>query len=129
MLKRITSKKLPKAVGSYSAATEVGEFIFTSGQLPINGETNIIEFPDNIEKQSKQAMDNVKSILEDNGSSLENIIKTTVYLANIEDFSSFNKVYGSYFEGEYPARTAFEVGKLPMGALIEIEVIAKKEEN
>ena len=129
MLKRITSDKLPQAVGSYSAATEVGGFIFTSGQLPINGETNTIEFPDSIEKQAKQSMDNVKYILEDNGSSLENIIKTTVYLSNIEDFSSFNQVYSSYFEGDYPARTAFEVGKLPMGALIEIEVIARKEEK
>lgn len=129
MLKRITSEKLPQSVGSYSAATEVGNLIFTSGQLPIDGKTNTIELPSSIEKQTKQSMDNVKFILEDNGSSIENIIKTTVYLQSIDDFTSFNEVYSSYFEENYPSRTAFEVGKLPMNALIEIEVIAKKEEN
>ncbi len=126
MLKRISSEKLPQAVGSYSPATEVGNLIFTSGQLPINGKTNKIDFPDSIEEQTKQSMDNVKYILEDNKSSLENIVKTTVYLKNIKDFASFDQVYKSYFTESFPSRTAFEVGDLPMGALIEIEVVAQK---
>ncbi|HAP14921.1 MAG TPA: reactive intermediate/imine deaminase, partial [Lactococcus sp.] len=99
MLKRISSEKLPQAVGSYSPATEVGNLIFTSGQLPINGKTNKIDFPDSIEEQTKQSMNNVKYILEDNKSSLEAIVKTTVYLKNIKDFASFDQVYKSYFTG------------------------------
>ncbi len=128
-MKRISSEKLPPAVGSYSPATEVGELIFTSGQLPINGETNKIDYPESIEKQTQQSMDNVKAILEDNNSSLDNIVKTTVYLNDIKDFANFDQVYKTYFSGEFPSRTAFEVGRLPMGALIEIEVVAQKNEK
>ncbi|EKF52603.1 RidA family protein [Lactococcus garvieae] len=128
-MKRISSEKLPPAVGSYSPATEVGELIFTSGQLPINGETNKIDYPESIEKQTQQSMDNVKAILEDNNSSLDNIVKTTVYLNDIKDFANFDQVYKTYFSGEFPSRTAFEVGRLPMGALIEIEVVAQKIEK
>ncbi|WP_180376107.1 RidA family protein [Lactococcus garvieae] len=128
-MKRISSEKLPPAVGSYSPATEVGELIFTSGQLPINGETNKIDYPESIEKQTQQSMDNVKAILEDNNSSLDNIVKTTVYLNDINDFANFDQVYKTYFSGEFPSRTAFEVGRLPMGALIEIEVVAQKNEK
>ncbi|QPS70922.1 RidA family protein [Lactococcus garvieae] len=128
-MKRISSEKLPPAVGSYSPATEVGELIFTSGQLPINGETNKIDYPESIEKQTQQSMENVKAILEDNNSSLDNIVKTTVYLNDIKDFANFDQVYKTYFSGEFPSRTAFEVGRLPMGALIEIEVVAQKNEK
>jgi 2-iminobutanoate/2-iminopropanoate deaminase len=128
-MKRISSEKLPPAVGSYSPATEVGELIFTSGQLPINGETNKIDYPESIEKQTQQSMENVKAILEDNNSSLDNIVKTTVYLNDIKDFANFDQVYKTYFSGEFPSRTAFEVGHLPMGALIEIEVVAQKNEK
>lgn len=125
MLKRISSDKLPKAVGSYSAATIVNNMIYTSGQLPINGELNTIEHSDDIKSQTKQSMNNIKYILEDNGSSIDQIVKTTVYLQNISDFASFDDVYKTFFENEFPSRTAFEVGNLPMGALIEIEVMAE----
>lgn len=125
MLKRISSDKLPKAVGSYSAATIVNNMIYTSGQLPINGELNTIEHSDDIKSQTKQSMNNIKYILEDNGSSIDQIVKTTVYLQNISDFASFDDVYKTFFENEFPSRTAFEVGNLPMGALIEIEVVAE----
>lgn len=127
MLKRISSEKAPKAVGSYSAATKVGNLIYTSGQLPINRKTGKIDFPNSIEKQTMQSMENLKYILEDNGSSTERIVKTTVYLKNIEDFSTFNEVYSKYFSEDFPSRTAFEVGNLPMGAMIEIEAIAEIE--
>ncbi len=99
--------------------------IFTSGQLPINVETGKIDQPESIEWQVAQSLRNVQAILEDNGSSMKNIIKTTVYLDNIEDFASFNAVYQTFFDGDYPARTAFEVGSLPFGALVEIEAIAE----
>lgn len=129
MLKRISSKMLSEAVGSYSPATKIGNLIFTSGQLPINGKKGKIDFPNSVEKQVEQSMKNIKYILEDNNSSLENIIKTTVYLQSIEYFSKFNKVYKNFFTNKFPARTAFEAGNLPMGALVEIEVIAFAEEN
>ncbi|HFI0106481.1 TPA: Rid family detoxifying hydrolase [Streptococcus suis] len=125
MVERISSEKIPAAVGSYSAASKVGNLIFTSGQLPINVETGKIDQPESIEWQVAQSLRNVQAILEDNGSSMKNIIKTTVYLDNIEDFASFNAVYQTFFDGDYPARTAFEVGHLPFGALVEIEAIAE----
>ena len=129
MINRISSKKLPKAVGSYSSGTKVGNLLFSSGQLPINSKTGAIDFPDAIEKQTEQSMKNVKYLLEDNGSSLEKIIKTTVYLQDIKDFAKFDSIYKTFFSDSFPARTAFEVGNLPMGAFIEIEVIAKVEDN
>lgn len=125
MVERIKSEKAPKAIGSYSQASKVGNLIFTSGQLPINPETGKIDELDSIEWQVRQSLNNVKAILEDNGSSMNSIVKTTVYLANIQDFTKFNEVYQEFFDGNYPARSAFEVGKLPMGALVEIEVIAE----
>lgn len=125
MLTRLSSNKIPQAVGAYAAATKVGNLIFTSGQLPINAKTNKIDQPECISSQVEQSMKNIQSILEDNGSSLNHIVKTTVYLSDIKDFVAFNDVYRGFFEGDYPARTAFEVGQLPMGALVEIEVIAE----
>lgn len=127
MIKRLTCNKTPKAVGAYCVATKVGNLIFTSGQLPINAETGKIDNIDSIEWQVAQSMNNIKYILEENGSSLNSIVKTTVYLSDINDFAKFNEVYKSFFEESYPARTAFEVGKLPMNALVEIECIAEVE--
>lgn len=129
MLQRISSNKLPKAVGSYSPATKVGNLIFTSGQLPINGKTKMIDFPSSVEKQVEQSMKNIKCILKDNNSSLEDVVKATVYLQDIKDFVKFDQVYQSFFDGNFPARTAFEVGNLPMNALVEIEVIAMVKEG
>ena len=127
MLERIKSEIAPKAIGSYSQATKVGNLIFTSGPLPINPETGQIDEKDSIKWQVKQSLNNVKAILEDNGSSMDSIVKATVYLDNIKDFSDFNEVYQEFFEKSYPARSAFEVAKLPMDALVEIEVIAEVE--
>lgn len=125
MVSRLKSDKIPAAVGSYSPASLVGNLIFTSGQLPINAETGKIDEPESIEWQVGQSLRNIKAILEDNGSSMAKIVKTTVYLSNIADFAAFNQVYSGFFEGDYPARTAFAVGALPMGALVEIEAIAE----
>lgn len=125
MVKRLTSENIPAAVGSYSPASLVGNLIFTSGQLPINPATGKIDDITDVASQVKQSMLNIKAILEDNGSSMQNIVKTTVYLSNIEDFAVFNQVYQTFFENEYPSRTAFAVKSLPLGALVEIEAIAE----
>lgn len=130
-MKRLNCESAPKAIGPYSVASKIGNLIFTSGQLPIDSKTGKIN-EHNIAWQTEQSLKNVRAILEENGSSLNNVIKATVFLDNMEDFGEFNKVYEAYFqEGNFPARTAIEVAKLPLNALIEIEVIAKvdKEEN
>lgn len=126
MIKRILSENAPKAVGSYSVGSEYQNILFLSGQLPINSKIGKIENLD-IEGQTKQSMDNIKAILDDNGSDMNHVIKTTVFLDSIEDFQKFDQVYKTYFNESFPSRSAFEVGKLPMGALIEIEVIAAKK--
>ncbi len=122
----IQTQNAPQAIGPYSQATCSGNFIFTSGQLPINPATGKIEEED-IEKQAQQSLENIKAILTQAGSGMDQILKTTVYLKDIEDFGKVNEIYKGFFsEGNYPARTAFEVGALPMGAGIEIEAVAVK---
>lgn len=124
-MKVINSTKAPKAIGPYSQAVETNGLIFVSGQLPINAETG--QFAgDDIKSQTKQSLLNVKYILEEAGSGLQKICKTTVYLDNIKDFAQMNEVYATFFNEPFPARAAFEVAKLPKGALVEIEVIAEK---
>lgn len=116
-------KKIPNAVGPYSAFRQAGDYLYISGQLGINPETSKIEGV-TVEEQAKQALENLKAILENNGLTMSNVVKTLVLLDNIDDFKAINEIYGQYFEQPYPARSAFEVGKLPLGALVEIEAIA-----
>lgn len=118
----IHTDKAPQAIGPYSQAVTVNGFIFTSGQLGMNAE-GILQGETAVE-QAKQALQNIKAILETAGTSLDNVVKTTVFLDDINDFSSVNEVYGSYFNTPYPARSAIEVANLPKGAKVEIEVIA-----
>ncbi|MCP0885779.1 Rid family detoxifying hydrolase [Ligilactobacillus sp. WILCCON 0076] len=125
MLKRLTSKKAPKAIGAYSAATQVNNLIYTSGQLPIK--EGVI--PQGIIEQTKASMDNIQGILTDNGSSVDYIVKTTAYITDFADFADFDKTYQAYFKEGFPSRTAVLVSKLPKDALIEIEVIAKMKEG
>lgn len=120
----ISTNKAPAAIGPYSQGMIVGNMIYTSGQIPINPETGNIELTD-IEGQADQACRNIKAVLEAAGSTLEKVVKTTCFLQNISDFASFNAVYEKYFVGK-PARSCVEVGALPKGALVEIEVIAEK---
>ncbi|MFK9090788.1 RidA family protein [Bacillus salipaludis] len=116
-------KKYPEAIGPYSAYRKAGNLIYTSGQLPIDPETN--EFPsDKIKDQTRQSLLNVKAILEENGCSMDDVIKTTVYLIDMNDFNAMNEVYKEFFVSPYPARTAVAVKELPKKALVEIEVIA-----
>ena len=119
----ITTEKSPKPIGPYSQAIKCGSFIFCSGQIsidPTNGEL----IGTTIEDQTEQAVKNLLYILKSTGSSLEKVLKTTVYLKNIEDFVKFNRVYAKYFPKHKPARTTIAVANLPKDALIEIEAIA-----
>ncbi len=116
-------KKIPEAVGPYSAFRIAGDFLYISGQLGINPETQNID-SDTVEGQAKQALENMKAILENNGYSMKNVVKTTVFLDKISDFVAVNNIYAGYFEEPYPTRSAFEVAKLPKEALVEIEAVA-----
>lgn len=123
MMKQISTEKAPAAIGPYSQAIEQGGFIFVSGQLPIDPATG--EFPQGgIEAQTRQSLANLKSILEQAGSGMGKVVKTTVLLADMGDFAAMNGVYSEFFEAPFPARCAFAVKTLPKGALVEIECIA-----
>ena len=113
-----------KAIGPYSAYRKSGNLIFTSGQLPIDPNTNDI-VSNSIEDQAHQALKNLKTLLEELNLDMSAIVKTTVFLSDIKDFNIVNEIYSGYFESPYPARSAFQVAALPKGALIEIEAIAE----
>jgi len=119
----ITTPKAPGAIGPYSQAVRVGGFVYTSGQLPLDPATGI--FPEGgIEAQTRQSLTNIQAILEAAGLSMKNVIKTTVFLADMGDFAAMNAVYAEFFEAPFPARSAVAVKTLPKNALVEIEVIA-----
>ncbi|WP_312428634.1 RidA family protein [Lacrimispora sp.] len=123
MKKVLATEKAPAAIGPYSQGVRGGDYIFISGQLPIDPATG--EFAgEDIVSQTKQSLTNIKSILESEGLSMANVVKTTVLLKNISEFGAMNEVYASFFEGECPARAAYEVAALPKNALVEIEAIA-----
>ncbi len=121
----VITNKAPKPVGPYSQAVEVGGFMFCSGMIPINPATNLV-FTGPIEEQAKQVLENIKALLESQGLSLNNVVKTTMYLTNMNDFTAVNDVYAKYFVEQTPARTTIAVSALPKGVNVEIEVIAKK---
>jgi 2-iminobutanoate/2-iminopropanoate deaminase len=123
MKKVIATEKAPAAIGPYSQGVRCGDMVFVSGQLPIDPATGVFAGEDII-SQTRQALTNIQSILERDGLTMSNIVKTTVLLKNISDFSAMNEVYATFFEGEYPARAAFEVAALPKDSLIEIEAVA-----
>ena len=125
IMREIKTNDAPKAIGPYSQAVEINGFLFASGQLPANPETGNIE--GDIVKQAEQSCKNVEAILKANGMDFSNVVKTTCFLANIEDFAKFNEVYSKYFTGEIkPARSCVAVKDIPKGALCEIEIIASK---
>jgi 2-iminobutanoate/2-iminopropanoate deaminase len=126
MKEQIATTSAPAAIGPYSQGIIAGDLVFTSGQLPINPVTGGIA--DGIEAQTAQSLKNVAAVLGAGGSSVEKIIKTTVFLKNMDDFAAMNAVYSEFFKGTeaFPARSAVEVSRLPKGALIEIEAIAHK---
>ena len=120
----ISTTKAPGAIGPYSQGISLGDFVFTSGQIPLHPETGVI--PETIEEQTRQALDNVKAVLEAAGTSLDKVIKATVFLGDMNDFVKMNEVYATYFTVNPPARSAVEVARLPKDVKIEIEVIAIK---
>lgn len=124
MNKIIASNKAPKAIGPYSQAILSNNTLYISGQLPIDVETG--KMPEDIKAQTHQSLKNVKAILEEAGLSLSDVVKSTVLLKNITDFAAMNEVYAEYYSSNPPARAAYEVANLPMGALVEIETIAVK---
>ncbi len=122
MKKEIITNNAPGAIGPYSQGVETTSFVFTSGQLPIKDG----EMPATIEEQTKNSLNNVKAILEEQGLSMKDVVKTTVFLSDMNNFVAMNGVYETFFEKPYPARSAVEVARLPKDALVEIEAIATK---
>ncbi|CAI6084011.1 Putative reactive intermediate deaminase TdcF [Paenibacillus sp. JJ-100] len=124
MKKAISTEQAPGAIGPYSQAVAAGDFIYTSGQLGLNPQTG--EFGADVQEQTRLSLSNVKAILEAAGTSMDKVVKTTVFLKDMNDFVPVNEVYSSFFTQPYPARSAVEVARLPKDALVEIEVIALK---
>ncbi|MCI6857885.1 MAG: RidA family protein [Eubacterium sp.] len=126
MKKILSTDQAPQAIGPYSQGVDTGNLLFLSGQIPICPEKGDIVATD-IEGQTKQSLENVKAVLASAGCTMDNVVKTTVFLKDIADFGKMNEVYATYFsEGNYPSRSAVQVGALPKGALVEIEVVALK---
>ena len=119
----INTTKAPAAIGPYSQAIKVGNLVYTSGQIPIDPATdNFVE--GGIKEQTRQSLTNVQAILKEAGLTMENVVKTTVFVADMNDFADMNTVYAEFFAEPYPARSAVAVKTLPKGALVEIEVVA-----
>ena len=120
----INTNNAPEAIGPYSQGVIVGDFVYTSGQIPLNPVTG--ELVTDIKLATKQSMENIKAILEEAGTSLNNVVKTSIFLKDLNDFEAVNVVYGIYFIENKPARSCVQVAKLPKDAVIEIEAIAVK---
>lgn len=119
----VSTGKAPAAIGPYAQAVKTNGLVFTSGQLPIDPATGA--FPEGIREQTRQSLANVKAILEEAGLTMDAVLKTTVFLSDMNNFAAMNEVYAAFFtEGAFPARSAVEVARLPKDALVEIEVIA-----
>ena len=118
----ISTSKAPGAIGPYSQGIRCGGLVFTSGQLGIHPETG--EMPVSIQEQTRQSLENVKSVLEAAGSGLDKAVKMTVFLKDMNDFAAMNEIYQEFFQNDFPARSAVEVARLPKDARIEIEAVA-----
>ncbi len=123
--KAVVPKRGPKPVGPYSPAVTYGELVFVSGQGPMNPDTGSVERGD-VASEMKIVMENVRLLLEEAGSGLDRVLKTTVYLADMDDFSRMNELYKTYFTEPFPARTTIQAAKLPLGIKVEIDVIASR---
>ena len=124
MKRKIETGMAPAAIGPYSQAIRTEELIFVSGQIPVDAQSG--KMPETIKEQTRQSLENIRYILEEAGSGMEKIVKTTVLLQHMSDFAEMNEVYASFFEKDYPARACYEVSALPKGALVEIEAIATR---
>lgn len=124
MKKAISTPNAPAAIGPYSQAIEVNGMIYTSGVIPVNPATG--EIPATVEEQAEQAFSNMAALLKDAGSGMENVVKTTVFIKNMEDFAKINEIYAKYFNGVFPARSCVEVARIPKDVFLEVEAIAIK---
>ena len=120
----IHTDKAHAAIGPYSQAIQIGQLLFTSGQVPIDPETGAI-VEGGIQEQARQSLNNIKAILNAAGTNMGAVVKTTVFLQDMNDFAAMNEVYAQFFQEPYPARSAVQVGRLPKDALVEIEAIAQ----
>lgn len=124
-MKQISTTAAPGAIGPYSQAIEVNGFVFASGQLPIDPSTGAFH-EGGVKEQTRQSLTNAKAILEAAGTGLNKVVKTTVFLADMNDFAAMNEVYAEFFEAPFPARSAIAVKTLPKNALVEVECVAEK---
>ena len=124
MSKVISTDKAPAAIGPYSQAIEVNGMVFTSGVIPVDPQTGVI--PATIEEQANQAFSNLKNLIEASGATIDKVIKTTVFIKEMNDFGKINEIYATYFKEPFPARSCVEVARLPKDVLIEIEAIGLK---
>ena len=119
----VTAENAPKAIGPYSAGVKIGNFVYTAGQLGLDPQTG--DFVEGgIAAETRQALQNLRAILEAAGASLENVVKTTVFLRDMDDFAAMNAVYAEFFTADFPARSAVQVARLPKDAAVEIEAVA-----
>lgn len=118
----IKPKNSPAPVGPYNHAVRVGDFLFCSGQIPLDAQGNLVA--GDIRAQTERVLENVKAILSDQGLMFANVVKSTVFMTNLGDFAAMNEVYGKFFTGDFPARSTIQVAALPRGASVEIEVVA-----
>ncbi|MFC4386366.1 RidA family protein [Gracilibacillus marinus] len=125
MVKAIHTANAPQAIGPYSQAIDAGDFVFVSGQIPLNPQTMEVVEGD-IAKQTEQVMKNLQAVLEEANLTFSNVVKFTIYITNMDDFATINEVYATFLKEPYPARATVEVSKLPKGVGVEMDVIAKK---
>ncbi|UTR16348.1 RidA family protein [Salipaludibacillus sp. LMS25] len=121
----IKTTEAPSAIGPYSQAVQLGEMVYASGQIGLDPTTG--ELVDGLENQTHRVMKNVTAVLKAAGCEMDDVVKTLIFMQNMEDFATVNEIYASYFAEPYPARSAVEVARMPKGALVEVEVIAKKK--
>ena len=124
-MKQINTTNAPAAIGPYSQALDLGNLVFVSGQLPVVPATG--EMPATVEEQANQSLTNMKAILAEAGLTMADVVKTVIFLADINDFAAVNAVYAQYFAQPYPARSCVQVAAIPKGAKVEIECIAKRD--
>jgi len=124
MKKVIYTKNAPDAIGPYSQAIEVGDFVYTSGAIGVDPNTG--DIAEGIEGQTKQVMGNLKAVLEEAGTDCSKVVKFTIFLSSMDDFATVNEIYGRYLEEPYPARSTVEVARLPLDLLVEMDVVAHK---
>lgn len=122
-MEQISTNNAPAAIGPYSQAIKVRNLLFTSGQIPINPATG--EIPEGVEAQAEQALTNVKNLIEAAGASIDNVVKTTVFIKDMNDFAAINAIYAKYFTEPFPARSCVEVARLPKDVLLEVETIVE----